>query len=190
MSQFLEQSDRTCSHVEDIPTGSLYANHAELAHDLVDHIAQGCMADLMKRHIYYREALEKSEARAKEHTNRTSLMYEAVHEMMEIDPARKFTVEQLDLIHAALGIISESAELLEAIVNSFLYNKPMDMVNLSEEFGDNLWYVALGLRTTGETFESVTFRNLEKLKIRFPDKFSTEKAMNRDLDAEHEVLSK
>jgi hypothetical protein len=32
--------------------------------------------------------------------------------------------------------------------------------------------------------------NIEKLKARYPEKFSTDKAVNRDLDTEREILEK
>lgn len=37
-------------------------------------------------------------------------------------------------------------------------------------------------------FEQLLERNIEKLKIRFPDKFTKEQALNRDLDSERQVL--
>lgn len=37
-------------------------------------------------------------------------------------------------------------------------------------------------------FEQLLERNIEKLKIRFPDKFTEEQALNRDLESERQVL--
>ena len=37
-------------------------------------------------------------------------------------------------------------------------------------------------------FEQLLDRNIKKLKIRFPDKFTKEQALNRDLDSERQVL--
>ena len=40
----------------------------------------------------------------------------------------------------------------------------------------------------GLDFEECLYKNIEKLKVRYPDKFDTEKALNRDLDAELKKL--
>jgi NTP pyrophosphatase (non-canonical NTP hydrolase) len=39
-------------------------------------------------------------------------------------------------------------------------------------------------------FSSLLHNNIEKLKVRYPDKFDAEKALNRDLDAERKELEK
>lgn len=39
-------------------------------------------------------------------------------------------------------------------------------------------------------FEECLYRNIEKLKVRFPEKFSEEAALNRNLDAERKELEK
>jgi NTP pyrophosphatase (non-canonical NTP hydrolase) len=96
--------------------------------------------------------------------------------------------ELADLIHAMLGCVTESAEIAEHVRDVLTGTKPLDAVNLKEEFGDNLWYVALGLRFLltdfGETFDT----NIAKLRKRFPDKFTEQAAVTRDLDGERAVL--
>lgn len=42
----------------------------------------------------------------------------------------------------------------------------------------------------GFSMEKILQVNIDKLKVRFPDKFSNEKALNRDLEAERIVLEK
>jgi NTP pyrophosphatase (non-canonical NTP hydrolase) len=96
--------------------------------------------------------------------------------------------ELADLIHAMIGCVTESAELAEHVRDVLTGAKPLDAVNLKEEFGDQLWYVALGLRflqsNFGETFDT----NIAKLRARFPDKFTEAAAMDRDIAAERAVL--
>jgi NTP pyrophosphatase (non-canonical NTP hydrolase) len=96
--------------------------------------------------------------------------------------------ELADLIHAMLGCVTESAEIAEHVRDVLTGARPMDAVNLKEEFGDVLWYVALGLRFLqtdfGETFDT----NIAKLRARFPDKFTEAAAIDRDLAAERAVL--
>lgn len=151
-----------------------------------------------------------------------------------------FKVERPRLFHAAIGIMTETAEVLVA------YDDP----NLKEELGDILWYVAIAcdemqitideLLTVsdltvegpemllsnaeaaldhmkkvcfyGVMFDDLFFAqkianvvqmvtklsrwplvelqeaNIAKLRRRYPDKFTTDAAVNRDLAAEREVM--
>lgn len=59
-----------------------------------------------------------------------------------------------------------------------------------EEVGDLTWYETLILSATKFHFTDAFERNIAKLKKRFGDKFSEEKALNRDLPAERAVLEK
>ena len=87
-----------------------------------------------------------------------------------------------------LGCVTESAEIAEHVRDVLTGEMPQDGVNLKEEFGDVLWYVALGLRFLqtdfGETFET----NIAKLRARFPDKFTEAAAIDRDVAAERSLL--
>lgn len=39
-------------------------------------------------------------------------------------------------------------------------------------------------------FEEILYKNIEKLKVRYPDKFTEEAALNRDLESERKTLEK
>ena len=96
----------------------------------------------------------------------------------------------IDLQHAAMGLVTESAEFMDALKKSIFYGKQLDVVNLKEEIGDLLWYSALALRALDSDFESVMSRNIEKLKARYPQKFTEENAISRDLETERKILEK
>lgn len=96
----------------------------------------------------------------------------------------------IDLQHAAMGMVTESAEFMDALKKSIFYGKKLDTVNLKEEVGDLLWYAALALRALDVDFDSVMDRNIEKLKARYPQKFTEEKAVVRDLEVERKILEK
>ena len=51
----------------------------------------------------------------------------------------------VDLLHCIMGLVTESGELEEAISKNEL-----DVVNVKEEFGDLLWYLAIGYTACGE----------------------------------------
>ena len=96
--------------------------------------------------------------------------------------------EVMDLLHAGMGLCTESAEFLDALKKTVYYGKPLDEVNLREELGDILWYVALALRTLDTDFDTEMDRNINKLKLRYPNQFEESRALNRDTDAEYELL--
>jgi hypothetical protein len=48
------------------------------------------------------------------------------------------------LAHAAIGICTEVGELQDALKKELIYGKPIDPVNVLEECGDVLWYLAIG----------------------------------------------
>ena len=98
--------------------------------------------------------------------------------------------KEIRLLHAAMGMVTESAEFVDALKKHFYYNRELDTINLKEEIGDVLWYVAIACDTLGVSLEQVMERNIEKLAARYPEKYSDEKAIHRDLQKEHEILEK
>jgi NTP pyrophosphatase (non-canonical NTP hydrolase) len=96
--------------------------------------------------------------------------------------------ENVDLLHSALGLVTESAEFADALKKTLFYGKALDKTNLREELGDILFYAALALRALETDFETVMATNLNKLKARYPEKFNYEDAENRDLAREREIL--
>lgn len=94
------------------------------------------------------------------------------------------------ILHGALGISTEAGEILDAVKKSIFYGKPFDLVNLQEEIGDCLWYLAILAKEAGMSFEDIMAQNIAKLKARYPDKFTEERALNRDLVAERRELER
>ena len=52
-----------------------------------------------------------------------------------------------------------------------------------------MWYLAMLLRELDLSFEEVAQANIDKLRKRFPDKFSKDKAINRNLEEEQKSLA-
>lgn len=92
------------------------------------------------------------------------------------------------LLHYALGIVTEAGEIADALKKSLIYGKPLDRVNLIEEIGDLQWYQARMLDALGSSFEEARDRNIAKLRKRYPDGFTEEDALVRDLEAERAEL--
>ena len=96
--------------------------------------------------------------------------------------------EQLNEIHMLLGLGSEVGELQDAYKKFLAYGNPLDLTNVLEELGDIKWYVSNFCNILGVKETDVERININKLKKRYPKKFTDECANNRDLEAEREVL--
>ena len=94
------------------------------------------------------------------------------------------------LLHAGIGLSTESGEFLDALKKHIYYGKELDRVNLAEEMGDIFWYLAIACDELGVEFESLMEKNIAKLKARYGDKFSEKSAEQRDLKTEREILEK
>ena len=84
-----------------------------------------------------------------------------------------------DLLHATLGITGEAGELADAVKKSIFYSKPLDIVNMREEIGDIMWYIALACRTLDFDLDELLQENIAKLQKRYPEKYSDEHATLR-----------
>lgn len=90
--------------------------------------------------------------------------------------------------HAIDGCVTEAGELQDALKKAKYYGKPLDIINIKEEAGDVLWYLAILFDELGTDFETEMARVINKLKTRFPEKFTEQNAFERNLEAERKVL--
>jgi peptidoglycan hydrolase CwlO-like protein len=66
--------------------------------------------------------------------------------------------------------------------------KPLDAVHFQEEVGDSNWYNGIAAAALGKTVTEIEQQNIDKLTARYPEKFTTFLAENRDLAAERKAL--
>lgn len=92
------------------------------------------------------------------------------------------------LNHVADGLCTEAGEFKDAMKKYVYYGKNLDSVNLMEEIGDIFWYLAIACDQLGIDFNYVQEQNIAKLKARYPEKFNSENALNRNLEVERQVL--
>jgi len=95
-----------------------------------------------------------------------------------------------DNIHMSLGLTTESAEIADVFKKKLAYNKEIDWINIKEEIGDLMFYIANICNINGWDLRDVLDTNIAKLKVRYPDKYSDDKAINRDLLTERKELEK
>lgn len=187
---YLQQSKRTAAVVEQLRP-DLFRSDDDIAESLLPLIKYAQTADLMKRSFFYNESADRSMKRGDDYHKQNELMKsELIICRFTEEKNIKFTPEQIEYIHTALGLISEAGEIIEEVLNSAITQRPIDKINMVEELGDVNWYVALGLRAAESTFEEAQTININKLKDRYPDKFSSEQALNRDLEKERKTLEK
>ena len=93
-----------------------------------------------------------------------------------------------DSIHMVLGMQTEAAEIADVYKKALAYKKPIDFVNVKEELGDLMWYIANMCNIHGWNLEDVLDVNIAKLEARYPEKFTEENALNRNLEKERDIL--
>lgn len=111
-----------------------------------------------------------------------------LHESLapEFDPNNS-TDETINVIHGAVGVITEAGEVAEILLDAIEHNK-LDPVNVAEEAGDLRWYIVRLLRGIGMTDEQCERMNIDKLHGRHGETFNVERDANRNLLAEREGL--
>jgi len=82
-------------------------------------------------------------------------------------------------MHGVIGLAGEAGELLDAIKKPMFYGQDPNIINIKEEVGDCLWYIAQICRSQGWTFEEMMDENIAKLKLRYPNKFTTSDSIQR-----------
>lgn len=95
------------------------------------------------------------------------------------------------ITHGIIGVATEAGELVEALLEA--KQGEADFINMKEEIGDVHWYLsvladACGL-TTDQCLEAVIKKLKDKKKGRYADGFSSENAVDRNKEAERELLS-
>nr|WP_041113228.1 nucleoside triphosphate pyrophosphohydrolase family protein [Bacillus badius] len=85
----------------------------------------------------------------------------------------------LAVANYSLGLMGESGELGDLIKKEIFHGHPADLEKVKKEAGDVLHYLA-GIATLyGFSLQEAAGMNIEKLKKRYPEGFSTEASMKR-----------
>lgn len=99
---------------------------------------------------------------------------------------KNYKPDCIDLIHGILGIATEAAELLDILTDILDGEVPDAQIEdkIRDELGDHMWYHAIICHALGTSIEDIQKANIAKLKVRFPEKFTDELAVDRDIEAE------
>ena len=83
------------------------------------------------------------------------------------------------ILLSVMGMAGESGEVVDLYKKVLFHGHEINYEVLIEETGDVLWYVAAMALALNISFEEIAKRNIEKLKKRYPKKFTHEKSINR-----------
>ena len=152
------------------------------------YIKVGTLLDYMKKGIYYNNYTKYDENYA---YLVDSLNGEFARFLDFNQTGSRETVDTVDfrLVHALLGTMTEASEIAEHLKN-YLVDGTVDAAGIGEEFSDIDWYKAIGFDHLKLSELVCRLNVINKLKVRFPDKYSDEAAANRDLKAEREELER
>ena len=79
----------------------------------------------------------------------------------------------------ALGLAGEAGETADYIKKVVGHDHPLDRDHVAKEIGDVLWYCASLCDEYGLSMQEVTEWNIEKLKKRYPEGFSSTASIKR-----------
>lgn len=79
----------------------------------------------------------------------------------------------------ALGLAGETGEFIDLIKKELGHGHAEDGDRVGVELGDILWYIANLADAYGLSLSEIATTNIEKLRMRYPDGFSTERSVNR-----------
>ena len=130
----------------------------------------GSDADVLKRAIFYGKDTELG------------------FRVANAEIRRVVDATDIRLLHAGLGLLTEACEFLEVVENRLFNGYGIDFVNLAEECGDVEWYLAEAANALGAMKSVILQKNIDKLRVRFPNVFTEEHAISRDLETERNSL--
>ena len=84
------------------------------------------------------------------------------------------------LINGVMGLCGESGEAIDIVKKHLHQGHPLDKEKLAKELGALAWYLAESAWALDIPLEDILQGNIDKLKKRFPEGFSTERSIQRE----------
>lgn len=84
------------------------------------------------------------------------------------------------LINGVMGLCGESGEVIDIVKKHLAQGHELDRDKIIKELGDVAWYIAEIATVLDVELEEVLTLNIEKLKKRYPEGFSTESSIHRE----------
>lgn len=83
------------------------------------------------------------------------------------------------LINSVMGLCGEAGEAIDIVKKWLAQGHELDKERLARELGDVAWYLAEAADALDMPLEQILQGNLDKLKARYPEGFSTERSRER-----------
>lgn len=83
------------------------------------------------------------------------------------------------LINSVMGLCGESGEAIDIVKKWMAHGHELDKDHLAKELGDIAWYLAEAATALDMELEDILQSNIEKLRKRYPEGFSSEKSRTR-----------
>ena len=83
------------------------------------------------------------------------------------------------LINSVMGLCGESGEAIDIVKKWMAHGHELDKEHLAKELGDIAWYLAEAATALDMDLEDVLQANIDKLKKRYPEGFSSERSRVR-----------
>lgn len=83
------------------------------------------------------------------------------------------------LINGVMGLCGEAGEAIDLVKKHLHQGHELDREALKKELGDIAWYLAETAYALDLTLEDIFRGNIDKLKRRYPEGFTTERSINR-----------
>lgn len=80
----------------------------------------------------------------------------------------------------SMSLAEEAGEVAGVAKKNLYHGHELDRDDLIKEYGDVLWYLAMGAHINGITLEEIATANIDKLNKRYRDGFSKEASKNRE----------
>lgn len=92
---------------------------------------------------------------------------------------KALTTEQRTLLNWGLGLTGEAGEVADLLKKHVFHGHELDREKLVKELGDVLWYLAALADTLQTDLSAVMFKNIEKLRKRYPNGFTQQDSLER-----------
>lgn len=83
------------------------------------------------------------------------------------------------ILNGLMGLNGEAGEAIDILKKHLFHGHELDVEHLAKELGDCAWYIAVSAKALGYDLETILQMNVDKLRIRYPDGFDTEKSLHR-----------
>jgi len=87
---------------------------------------------------------------------------------------------QRRLIIAALGLAGEAGEFANLVKKLTAHGHEIPSEEMADELGDVLWYLAEAASAINTSLGEIAEQNVEKLRQRYPEGFSSMRSINRE----------